>query len=133
MSDEVDIAELWRRKGVPDWEFRVTFGSTTVDYDPEKDVVNRKVHGYSLESAVAFLREISLPFAKRPKATSEGFLENGEVRHMHMTTDDSGHVVLFVTTMRPNETVRLISYRRASSIERETFRRETGYTEPPAQ
>ena len=40
---------------------------------------------------------------------------------MHMGIDDTERVVMFVTTMRPNEIVRIISYRRASSEERETF------------
>jgi uncharacterized DUF497 family protein len=58
-------------------------------------------------------------------------MENGEVRHMHMGVDDGGKVVLMVTTMRPNETVRVISYRRASDVERESFSCRTGYQEPP--
>ena len=50
---------------------------------------------------------------------------------MHMGLDDSGHVVLFVTTMRDDETVRIISFRRATETERETFFRHTGMAASP--
>ncbi len=46
-----------------------------------------------------------------------------------MSVDDSGKVVLMVTTMRPAETVRVISFRRASEDERKKFWELTGYTE----
>ena len=58
--------------------------------------------------------------------TSDPFIANGEIRHMHMGLDDSGDVVLFVTTMRDEESVRIISFRRATEAERETFFRHTG-------
>ena len=41
--------------------------------------------------------------------------------------DDSGDVVLMVTTMRPDETVRIISFRRADEKERKIFQEHTGY------
>ena len=84
----------------------------------------------SLESAVEQLEHLILPLGKsRPYMVSDGFLEGGEVRHMHMGIDDGGKVVLFVTTMRPNETVRIISYRRASDEEKVNFYEHTGYLE----
>lgn len=116
--------------GIPDWEFRVVIGSTKVDYDPSKEELNRKKHNYSLESAVEQLEHLILPVGKpRPYMVSDGFQEGGEVRHMHMGIDDTGKVVLFITTMRQNETVRIISYRRASSEDRELFFQHTGYRE----
>jgi uncharacterized DUF497 family protein len=39
--------------------------------------------------------------------------EQGDVRHVHKSVDEWGNVVLMVTTIRPDETVRVISYRRA--------------------
>ena len=45
--------------------------------------------------------------------TSDPFEENGEVRHMHMGIGDNEEVLLFVTTMRSRETIRIISFRRA--------------------
>jgi uncharacterized DUF497 family protein len=46
-----------------------------------------------------------------------------------MSIDDNGKVVHMVTTMRPNETVRVISFRRASKEERQKFFELTGYAE----
>ena len=66
----------------------------------------------------------------RPHLISDSFLEMGEVRHMHLSVDDNSHVVLMVTTMRPNEFVRVISFRRAKTNEHELFARHTGYQEP---
>lgn len=117
--------------GIPEHEFRVVIGSTQIDYDLNKEDENRGKHKYSLESAVHLLERALLTFGSQvPYLVSDGFLHEGEVRHMHMTPDDSGAVVFMVTTMRPDETVRIISIRRASEAEREEFRRETGYVEP---
>jgi uncharacterized DUF497 family protein len=119
------------RLGIPVHEFRVVFGTTKIDYDPDKDHVNRHKHRYLLESAVYLLERLVHPAGSgKPYLVSDGFLENGEVRHMHMSTDDGGKVVLMVTTMRPDETVRVISFRRAHESERATFKQLTGYAEP---
>ncbi len=116
--------------GIPDWEFRVVIGRTKIDYDINKELINRKKHRYSLESAVEQLEKLLLPIGNpRPFITSEGFMENGEVRHMHLGVDDCGYVVHIVTTMRQNETVRVISYRRANQKEKEDFFNFTGYLE----
>lgn len=123
------MREISEQLGVADWEFRVVFGRTRVDYDIDKEYVNREKHRYSLESAVSLMESIILPMGGPPRITSDGFLEAGEVRHMHMTVDDCGKVVLMVTTMRPEETIRVISYRRASEEEREQFFSSTGFRE----
>lgn len=126
-DDDMDIPG---KLGIPDYEFRVVIGGTTVDYDLEKEDVNRKKHGYSLQSAIHLLERYIFPIGGvPPHAVSDAFVENGEVRHMHMSVDDNGKVVHMVTTMRPNETVRVISFRRASRAEREKFRELTGYAE----
>lgn len=117
--------------GIPDWEFRVVFGRTRVDYDLDKEYANREKHGYSLYSAVALLESTILPLSGPPRMTSDGFMEQDEVRHMHMTVDDCGKVVLMVTTMRQDEIVRVISYRRANEQEREQFFATTGFREKP--
>ena len=41
--------------------------------------------------------------------------------------DDNGNIVFMVTTMRKDETVRVISFRRASNEERNIFFEGTGY------
>ena len=116
--------------GVPDCEFRLVFGRTQIDYDREKEDSNRRKHGYSLVSAVNLLERIMLPISgQRSHAISDSFFENGEVRQMHLSVDDDGKVVFMVTTMREDETVRVISFRRAHKEEREKFRNLTGYSE----
>ena len=114
--------------GVPDYEFRLIVGRTRVEYDESKELSNRQKHGYSLESAVHFFEQLLLPIQSKPFLTSDAFIENNEVRHMHMGLDDSGNVALFVTTMRNEETVRIISFRRATETECEEFFRHTGMT-----
>lgn len=117
--------------GIPEYEFRVVFGRTRIDYDPNKEEANRAKHGYSLQSAVYFLEGVLFPTAtSRPHVVSEAFWKNEEVRHMHMVVDDGGSVVVMATTMRPDETVRVISLRKAHADEREEFNRLTGYVQP---
>lgn len=114
--------------GIPDYEFRAVIGRTKIEYDQDKEDANRKNHGYSLESAVQLLERFVLPLGnKHPHAVSDAFIENNEVRHMHMSVDDCGDVVLMVTTMRSDETVRVISFRRAHKDERQQFQELTGY------
>lgn len=97
-------------------------------YDPKKEQINREKHGYSLESGVQQLERMIFRIGHPPPCvTSNSYLEQGEVRHQHMGVDDGAHIAFMVTTMRPNETVRLISFRRASPAERECFRSMTGY------
>ena len=114
--------------GIPDYEFRLVFGRTKIDYDPIKEESNRKNHGYSLESAVHVLEKLLLPIGNQnPYVRSDPFIERGEVRQMHITVDDSGNVVLMVTTMRAEETVRVVSFRAAHKKERAQFKHLTGY------
>lgn len=116
--------------GWNDSEFRVVFGGTTLDYDEDKEQTNREDHEYSLASAVHFLECYVTPFIEHPPfITRDALSDHGEVRHEHMTVGDEGEVVFFVTTMRADETVRVISLRRASRQERAVFKEYTGYTE----
>lgn len=108
-------------------DFRVVIGSTKIDFDPNKEDANREKHKYSLSSAVHFLERLILPIAQPPYLTREANDASGEVRHEHMTVDSDGHVVFFVTTMRSNETVRVISLRKASPEERAVFSHITGF------
>ena len=127
----VRAMDITTKLGIPDYEFRLVFGRTKIDYDPNKEDANRQNHGYSLESAVHLLERILLPLGSQPPhAVSDAFKENDEVRHMHMSVDDCGDVVLMVTTMRPDETVRVISFRRAHKDERKKFQELTGYVKP---
>lgn len=124
------MSDVPNKTGIPSWEFRLSLGRTRIDYDPDKEEANRRKHGYSLESAVEQLERILLPLGiPSPSMTSDAFMEEGEVRHMHIGVDDCGKVVLFVTTMRSPEVVRIISFRRASKEECERFFWYTGFQE----
>jgi uncharacterized DUF497 family protein len=121
------------RTGIPNWEFRLIFGRTRIEYDPQKEQENRRKHGISLESAVALLQRLmmsGITGRRLPFATSDSFNEKGEARQMHLCVDDDGKVLMMVTTMREDEIVRPISIRRASDTERTQFRKLTAYVEP---
>ncbi len=126
MSDEpLDFSSAL---GIPEHEFRLVLGRTKIDYDPNKNTRNIEKHTYSLEYAVRLLERLLLPIGvPRPYARCDSFMENGEVRHQHMFVDDNGHVVLMVTTMRDDETVRVISLRPAHEDERARFQELTGW------
>lgn len=111
-------------------DFRIMFGTSMVDYDPEKDEYNRKEHKYALESAVALLTRVLMPSVFSPPYTYRDASTVEERRHEHMTIDDSKKVVFLVTTMREGETIRVISLRRAHESEREAFAEATGFHEP---
>jgi len=115
-------AKIMKKINVPwsDTDFRVIIGTTRIDYDHEKEYINREKHGYSLESAVHFLKKLVFPFggsSAGPLITHEPKIIKEEVRHNHLAKDKDGNVVFFVTTMRPDEVVRIISFRRASKKE----------------
>ena len=114
----------------PAWglsDFRIVFGSTQIEYDHNKEGVNREKHRYSLESAAHLFSNL-LIFISQP-FISRDVLINNEIRQEHLTVDDEGKIVFVVTTMRDNESVRIISFRRAERAERETFFAITGYVE----
>jgi uncharacterized DUF497 family protein len=109
-------------------DFRLVLGSTAIDYDPSKELANRAKHGYSLESATFFFSRLLLPIPQPPYATRDASTES-ERRHEHLVVDDDGKVLFMVSTMREDETVRLISVRRASVEERTVFGAITDYVE----
>ncbi|BCS90068.1 hypothetical protein [Pseudodesulfovibrio sediminis] len=116
--------------GIEDEDFRIVFGKTQIDYDPNKDEINRKKHGYALESGVDFLNRTIQPFSSSPMMTRKKVVANDEygdeVRHNHLCYDDQNNVVFMVTTMRPDETVWVISVRPASREERDLFQATYG-------
>ena len=110
-------------------DFRVVIGSSTIDYDPDKEDENRAKHRYSLASAIDIFEKLLLPLPSPPICTRDASTQS-ERRHEHLAVDSDGKVVFIVTTMRPDETIRVISFRRASQEERELFAQGTGYVEP---
>jgi uncharacterized DUF497 family protein len=83
----------------------------------------------SLRAPSCCLSEWCSRLENRCRVTGDGFMEGGEVRHMNMSVDDCDKVVFMVTTMRADETVRIMSFRRASEEEREQFYQNTGFRE----
>jgi uncharacterized DUF497 family protein len=124
------VKDIPKKLGIKETDFRLVFGGSQIDYDQNKEAINRKKHGYSLESAVYLLERWLLPTPADPFITSDPIREGGEIRHQHMGIDDAGNVVFMVTTMRADETVRVISFRRASNEEREVFLSLTDYIMP---
>lgn len=80
---------------IPPHQFRLILGRTRIEYDENKELSNRKKHEYSLESAVHYFEQQLLPIDTRPFITNDSFIENGEVRNMHMSLDEGGNVILF--------------------------------------
>ncbi len=115
------------KMGIEKTDFRVVFGSTKIDYDHTKEDLNRKKHGYSLESAADLLERWIFPIPSTPFITHSPIVKNGEIRHKHIGVDDNGNIVFMVTTMRENETVRVISFRKAHASEMVTFKSLTNY------
>lgn len=113
--------------GVNETDFRLILGSRKIDYDLNKEDENRKKHGYSLESAVYLLEKWLLPIPSTPFIISDPINVNGEIRHQHMGLDDENKIVFIVSTMRENEKIRVISFRKASKEEENTFTMHTGY------
>jgi uncharacterized DUF497 family protein len=120
---EMDFAKRLR---IEPSDFRLIIGRSQIDFDPKKEEINRNKHGYSLESAAYLLQRWLLPVTHSPHIIRD-VSKDGEVRHEHIGIDDDGNVVFMVTTMRENETVRIISFRRASEEERNLFKYFTGY------
>jgi len=105
-------------------DFRIIPGTTKIDYDPNKEDSNRVEHKYSLTCAVDILTD-AVTF-QHPFITIDRVMEEGEIRHVHLAEYES-RIVLFVTTMREEETIRVISMRDASPKEREIYKQN-----PPA-
>ena len=130
MNDKMDIP---KRLGIKETDFRLVIGRTGIDYDVNKEEINCKKHGYSLESAVYMLQRWLLPLGGPPPISKGPIEVNGEIRHLHIGIDDENNIVFIVTTMRPDETVRVISFRKASDEEREIYHRMTGYKYLPGR
>ncbi|MGB7912002.1 MAG: BrnT family toxin [Desulfobaccales bacterium] len=124
------MEDIPERLGINETDFRLVVGISKIDYDKNKELINRKKHGYSLESGVDLLERMLFPIPSPPFIHKRTNIE-GEARYQLMGVDHEGFVVFMITTMRPDETVRVISFRRASSEERELFRSLTGYVRTP--
>ncbi|MBU2572728.1 MAG: BrnT family toxin [Elusimicrobia bacterium] len=115
--------EKSKQLGINKMDFKLILGSAKIDYDPAKNEANKLKHGYSFDDAKDIFSKIVFPFGGKsvPFLTKDSISKNNEVRANILTVDKNGVVVLIALTMRPNETVRIISMRRASRIERSIF------------
>jgi len=120
--------DIPKRLRIEETDFRLVIGSSTVDFDPAKSEANKSKHGYSFEEAIKIFEKIILPISSSPPIITKDSIEkNGEIRSNILTLDKNGKVVLIALTMRPDETVRIISMRSASPKERKIFNELTGY------
>jgi len=115
------MAAIPERFGIPDHAFRLVIGATQIEFDENKELQNRAKHGYSLASAKYILESFILHF--QPPLLFRGPDKTGdEFRYEIMSLDDTEKVVLFfVITMRPNESVRIISLREATPKESKIY------------
>ena len=128
MSNVSNLEKL----GVNEHDFRLIIGSSKIEYDENKEQSNIKEHGYSLEDAIPIFERLLLPFGHgefRVITTRDTFNEYDEIRHNHIGVHRDGKLVFIVTTMRKDESVRIISLRRAHKKERKEYRGLTGYSE----
>lgn len=107
--------------GEKSYGVRLIFGRTRIDFDLGKDATNIEKHHYSLSCALDIFEEVLL--FQKPWVYSDPFMEKGEVRQMHLA-EYEGKIVHIVTTMREDETVRVISMRDASKKERKIYKNQ---------
>jgi uncharacterized DUF497 family protein len=107
----------WWRREMSDNEICFILGRTKVDFDPNKDDINRKKHKYSLDCAVDVITNI-LTFHKG--ALYREYEKNNE-RRFDMLAEYEGNIVHVTATMRKRHVVRAISMRLASHEERDFF------------
>lgn len=123
--------DIPKKLNIKETDFRLVIGSSGIDYDPNKNEINISNHGYSFDEAIAIFEQMLLPISPIPPFMVKDSIEvNGELRSNIITIDKHGKVILIALTMRPNETVRIISMRRASKKERNLFTKLIGYNQP---
>jgi len=114
--------DIPKRLGIKETDFRLVFGSSSIDFDADKNEANKLKHDYSFEEAREIFERIILPLPSSPPfITKDSIEKNGEFRSNILTLDKKGKIVLIALTMRKNETVRIISMRPASKKERKMF------------
>ena len=96
-------------------EIRFVVGRTSVDFDPDKDDINRKKHGYALDCAIDIIENAL--FFYRGMLYRGPYERNGEQR-FDMMTEYQGRVVHVSATMWDGDVVRVISMRDARRDER---------------
>jgi len=97
------------------FDFKLIVGVTGIEFDKNKEKKNIEKHGYSFDDAANALNNVL--FLCTPMVSRDPIICNGEIRQAHMM-EYRGNIVHISTTMRKNESVRIISMRRANQKER---------------
>jgi len=119
-----------RKLNIKESDFRLIIGSSGIDYDHSKNEINISNHGYSFDEAIAIFEKMLLPISPMPPVIVKDSIDvNGELRSNIITIDKQGKVILIALTMRQNETIRIISMRRASEKERCLFTELVDYNQ----
>ena len=79
-------------------------------WDPQKDAINRRKHGYSLAEGIPALSDLERD------SFIDGRFDYGEER-LVTVGKGSSHVLVVVSTERDDEVTRIISVRKASDDE----------------
>ena len=97
--------DIPKKLNIKETDFRLVIGSSTVDYDPNKNEINKSKHGYSFDEAIAIFERILLSIPPTPPFMVKDSIEvNCELRSNIMTIDKQGKIILIALTMRPGET-----------------------------
>lgn len=111
-----------KKLGIKESDFRLVFGSSHIEYDPKKNESNKSKHRYSFDEAIDIFNSIIWPHLPSPPFTVKDSIDvNGEMRSNILTVDSDNNVIFIAITMRPNEAIRIISMRPASSNEKAIF------------
>ena len=95
-------------------------GTTIVEYDEDKDEINRSKHGYSLSCAEDVITDIM--FFQPNYIISDEYDENGESRFMILGEYENNTILIACTERDGGKTIRPISMRKASNKEKEIFK-----------
>lgn len=112
------MQDFHKKLNLQEYDFRVIFGTSGIEFDPKKDAKNFDKHGYSLnEAATIFTSWMTL---QTHWHSSDPYIQNNEIRQNHLASY-KGKIVHITTTMRAGESIRIISMRPAKAKERKIF------------
>jgi uncharacterized DUF497 family protein len=111
------MVDFHKKLNIQEYEFRLIFGRSGIDIRPEKELKNLD-HGYSLNEAADVFTSAML--FQTHLHSSVPYIRNNEIRQSHMATYKE-KIVHITTAMLSDETIRIISMRRASKKERKIY------------
>ncbi|KFO67325.1 hypothetical protein ER57_11555 [Smithella sp. SCADC] len=111
------MVDFHKKLNIQKYEFRLIFGRSGIDIRPEKELKNLN-HGYSLNDSADVFTSVLL--FQTHLLSTEPYIRNTETRQSHMAIYKE-KIVHITTAMLPDETIRIISMRRASKKERKIY------------